>query len=72
MKEDEQKRKLYAENVDFESKADEMNEAARLKLYCDTHVRCVHGHHYDKVFDACPICHSCVPFVITVEELGGK
>jgi hypothetical protein len=70
MDEVEQKRKLYESQCGFEDAADQMNDAARLKLYCDTHVRCVHGHHYAKVMDACPTCRSCVPFFITPDEVS--
>jgi hypothetical protein len=59
-------KKLYAENVDFEDRADATNDAARLAEYLATHVRCVHGHHRQKSDEdqPCPVCHSLIPYAV--------
>ena len=62
----ETKRKLYESACGFENRLDSESEAERLRLYCDTHVRCGRcGHHRPKAEEnnPCP-CGSSVPFQV--------
>jgi hypothetical protein len=56
----------YFESLNFEAKADAANDAARLKAYCESHMRCVKHHHRPAadIENPCPVCGSCVPFCV--------
>src|ERR1700731_3996695 len=58
----------YLENTGWEDKMDADAEAKRLKEYCDTHVRCINGHHRPKPAEGtetkCPVCGSIVPYFV--------
>jgi hypothetical protein len=61
------KQKLYESACGFEDRLDSESEAERLRLYCDTHVKCSKGHHreWKKVDEPCGVCGSYVPFNVT-------
>jgi hypothetical protein len=59
-------KKLYESARGFEDVADAESEAKRLKEYCETHVRCISGHHRPKADEEqkCPVRGSPIPYLV--------
>jgi hypothetical protein len=59
-------KKLYESARGFEDVADQANDAAQLKAYCESHVRCINHHHRPKADEdnPCPVCHSLIPYLV--------